>query len=124
MVKSKTKIEKQSQRKRNFELVETIRGAKKAKAWIKVADILSRPRRKSISLNLSDINKEAKAGDIIVVPGKILSQGELDKKIKLVALAFSEKAREKLTKSKSEHLFLSEEIKKNPSAKGIKILEK
>jgi large subunit ribosomal protein L18e len=122
-MKSKTKIEKQSQKKRNSDLVETIRLAKKSKAWIKEADILSRPRRKSISLNLSEIDDKTKTG-VAVVPGKVLSQGELNKKIKVVALAFSEKAKEKLTKSKNHPTFILEEIKKNPSAKGIKILEK
>lgn len=122
MVKSKTKIEKQSQRKRNPEIVKTIRAAKKKDKWIEIAGILSGPRRKMPSLNLTEIDKDSKEGDIVVIPGKVLSQGEINKKIKVVALAFSEKAREKLMKSKSDHTSILEEIKKNPEAKGIKIL--
>lgn len=122
MVKSKTKIEKQTLKKRNPEMVETIRAAKKKEKWLKIARILSGPRRKMPNLNLTEINKDSKEGDTVVVPGKVLSQGEINKKIKVVALGFSEKAREKLMKSKSDPTTILEEIKKNPDAKGVKML--
>jgi large subunit ribosomal protein L18e len=122
MVKSKTKIEKQTLKKRNPEIVETIRAAKKKEKWIKIAGILSGSRRKMPSLNLTKIDKDSKEGDTVVVPGKVLSQGEINKKIKVVALGFSEKAREKLMKSKSDPTTILKEIKKNPDAKGVNIL--
>jgi len=122
-MKTKSKIEKQLQRKTNSVLVETIIACKKNKNWIKVAEILSGPRKNRINLNLEELNKKVKDEKIVVVPGKILSQGELDKKIKIVALGFSEKAKEKLDKSGSEALTILEEIKKNPEAKGVKILQ-
>ena len=74
------------------------------------------------NLNLTEIDKDSKEGDTVVVPGKVLSQGEINKKIKVVALGFSEKAREKLMKSKSDPTTILEEIKKNPDAKGVKML--
>ena len=121
-MKTKTSIEKQLQKKTNSELVETIILAKKNKGWLEVAGILSGPRRKRTNVNLGKIDEEAKEGEIIVIPGKVLSLGEINKKIKLAALGFSEIAREKLLNSKSEAVTILEEIKKNPSAKGIKIL--
>jgi len=126
MVKSKTKIEKQSWKKNNPLLVETIRAAKKtgSEFWIKVAGILSGPRRIQIAVNLNEIEKATKEGDSIVVPGKILSQGEVSKKIAVIAFNFSEKAKEKLLKTKSQTLGIIEEIKKNPEAKGIRILDR
>ncbi len=75
-------------------------------------------------MNLDEINKKSKENEMIIIPGKVLSQGELDKKIKIAALMFSEKAREKILKSKSEIYEIIQEIKKNPDGKGIKILEK
>ena len=121
-MKTKSKIEKQLQRKTNPQLVETIIACKKNKEWIKIAGILSGSRKKRINPNLEEINRKIKDEKIVVVPGKILSQGELDKKIKIVALDFSEKAKEKIDKSGSEALTILEEIKKNPEAKGVKIL--
>ena len=122
-MKSKTSIEKRMQRKKNAKSVKTIIAAKKSESWLEVARILSNPRRKRVNINLEKINKESKEGDIIVIPGKVLSQGEINKKIRVVALNFSEKAKEKLLKSKSEILSIFEEIKKNPQAKGVKILK-
>ena len=121
-MKSKTKIEKQLQRKTNSSLVNTIISAKKNDKWLEVAEILSGSRRKMANLNLKKIDEESKVGETIIIPGKVLSQGEITKKIKVVALGFSEKAKEKLLKSKSEILSILEEIKKNPEAKGVKIL--
>ncbi len=121
-MKTKTKIEKQLKRKINPELVETIIAAKKHKNWLEVASILSGSKRKKINVNLEKINKEAKAGEKITIPGKVLSQGEIDKKIKISALSFSEKAMEKLLKAGCGVSNIIEEIKKNPEAKGVRIL--
>lgn len=123
-MKSKTKIMKQLQKKLNPMVVETILAAKKHENWRKVAEILSGPRRKSIDFNLQEISKNAKEGENILIPGKVLSQGEIDKKIKIVALGFSSKAKEKLSKSKNEILTIVEEIKKNPGAKDLRIMVK
>ena len=123
-MKSKTKIEKQLERKMNQDLVDTIIFTKKNKNWKRVAEILSSSRKNRVDLNLEDINKEAVEGKTFVVPGKVLSQGEISKKVKICALDFSDKAKEKLLKSKCEISSILEEIKKNPDAKGIKILQK
>lgn len=122
-MKSKTLIGKQLQRKRNPELVETLLSAKKNDSWLDVAGILSGPRRKMINLNLDELNESVKEGEKIVVPGKILSQGEMEKKAKIVSLNFSEKAKEKLLKAGCEVSNILEEIKSNPSAKGLRILK-
>lgn len=121
-MKSITKISKQTKRKKNIEIVETILKTKKNKFWKEIAEILSGPRRKMSCVNLDRINKESKAGETIVVPGKVLSQGELDKKIKVVAFGFSENAKGKIAKSKSEISTFIDEVKKNPEAKGIKVI--
>jgi len=123
MVKSKTKIEKQLEKKTNPELVKTIIEAKKKKNWLEVAAMLSSPRAKRINMNLNKINDEAKEGEIVVIAGKVLSQGELNKKIKVVALGFSEMAKEKISKAKGEALTILEEIKKNPEAKNVRFLK-
>jgi large subunit ribosomal protein L18e len=122
-MKSKTQIEKQLEKKTNPELVKTIIAAKKKKNWLEIASMLSSPRAKRINMNLSKINDEAKEGEIVVIAGKVLSQGDLDKKIKVVALSFSAMAKEKITKAKGEALTILEEIKKNPEAKNVRFLK-
>lgn len=121
-MKSKTQIEKQMQKKNNPELIETLLSAKKKDKWVEIAGIISGPRRKRINLNLNEINNQAKEKEKVIVPGKVLSQGEINKKIKIIALSFSEKAKEKLKKSGCEFSNILTEIKLNPSAEGIRIL--
>lgn len=122
-MKSKTKISKQLVRKTNPELVETILLAKKNAAWNEIASILSGSRRKRKNVNLNELDKLIGNEKVMVVPGKVLSEGDFSKKAKIVALSFSEKAKEKLLNAKSEVSSILEEIKSNPSAKDVKVLK-
>ena len=121
-MKSKTLIEKHLQKKTNSELVETIILAKKNPEWQRVAGILSGPRRKRLDLNIKDLDTRAVEGKTLIVPGKILSLGEIHKKFKIAALSFSKKAHEKLLNAKCDASTILEEIKKNPKAKDIEVL--
>ena len=123
-MKRKTNISKQLERKNSQKLIKTILAAKKNSEWRTVAAVLASPRKNFLNLNLQEIDKQTNEGkrEIIVIPGKVLSQGELTKKIKIVALNFSERAKEKLLKSGSEVINIIDEIKKNPEGKNLKIL--
>jgi len=123
-MKTKTQIEKQLHKKTNSSLVETIISAKKSKGWQEIAGILVGSRKNWTNINLNDLDKEAKESETIVVPGKVLSVGEINKKLKIAALGFSEKAKEKLLSAKCEVSNIADEIKKNPEAKGIIIVKK
>lgn len=120
---SKTKINRKLERKTNPELIENIFLAKKNNSWKEIAHLISYPRRKQISKNLDEIEKISKEGDTIVVPGKVLGNGDVSKKIRIVALGFSGQAREKLKRKKCELVSIKEEIKVNPKAQGIKVLK-
>jgi large subunit ribosomal protein L18e len=122
-MKSKTKIEEQLERKNNPELAKTIILAKKNSGWLEAARILSGPRKSRINLNLDEINKEAKEGEKVVVLGKVLSQGKIEKKIKIIALNFSERAKEKILKEHCEFSTILEEIKRNPNAEKLRFLK-
>ena len=119
---SKTKIRMRKKRKTNPELAEAIKLASKNQNWMNIAKILSGPTRKYSSLNLFQIDEKAKTGDTILITGKILSKGDLTKKIKIIGLSISAEAKEKLKTTKSEFIPLIEEIKKNVKFEGIKIL--
>ena len=119
---SNTKIGKRVGNKTNSEVVETLLAAKKNVAWNKVAQLISGSRKKYASVNLKEIDGESKDGETIVVVGKVLGNGKINKKVRVCAMNFSESAFEKLKEVKSEGIILLEEIKKNPKAEGIKIL--
>jgi len=122
MAVSKTKIKFRRKKKTNQELVETISLALKNKPWGKISQFLSSSTKKYSSVNLYQIEKQTSAGDTVVIPGKVLSQGELTKKVRICSLSISEAAREKLKKTKSEYVSILEEIKKNPKAQGVKLI--
>lgn len=118
---SKTKIENRMRQKSNPILIDLIVKLKKTNP--EIAKILSMPRKKQTVFNLIDIDKNVSDGDVILIPGKILSSGELTKKIKIVCYNISESAIEKIKKSKSEFVYLCDEIKTNKELKGVKILK-
>lgn len=119
---SRTRIKGNARKKSSFEIKETINIALKNEKWFDVAKELSKPTRQQPSLNLQDIEKVAKDGETIIIPGKIVSTGEITKKIKLRALSISKVALEKLNKSKIDYKSISEEILSNKEAKSIRIL--
>ena len=120
---SKTKISKRTENKRNLELVETVNACKKSEAWVKICQDLLLPKRNRISVNLERIDKESKEGDTVIIPGKVLSQGEITKKIRIISFNYSTSAEEKLSKAKIDYSYIIDEIKKNPKATGVKILK-
>lgn len=107
--------------KRNPILVNTIVTLKKTNPA--VAKLLARPVKKMTDLNLSEIDKRAKDGETVLIVGKVLSSGELTKKVKIVAWSASEKAKEKIKEAKSEFVTLIQEMNKNKELKGVKILD-
>jgi large subunit ribosomal protein L18e len=121
-MKSNTKIDKQIERKTNPILKNIVILAKKNEKWKPIAEVLASPRSNKVAINLDEIDKHAKLGDTIVVPGKVLGTGKITKKIKMVAFAISEQAAEKLKKEKCEIVTMEKEIKENPQAQGVKIL--
>jgi len=119
---SKTKISARTARKMNSELVESVVSARKQDGWREVAFYLSGPTRRHASINLSEIEDSSKDGEVVVIPGKVLGNGKISKKVKVVAMSFSERAKDKLSKSKIEFSDINTEISKNPSAKNVRIL--
>ena len=117
---SKTKIENRMKTKRNPILVNTIVKLKKTNPT--VAKLLVRPVKKTISINLSELDRMVKDGESVLISGKVLSSGDLTKKVKIVAWSISEKAREKIKEAKSEFVSIVEETKKNPELKGLRII--
>jgi large subunit ribosomal protein L18e len=117
---SKTKITKRKNKKTNLELVKTIENSKN-KNFLELAKRLTRPTRLQSKISLNYLNS-FKEGETFLIAGKVLGQGELDKKLKIYALGFSEQAKEKIKKSGSEMGYLKDFIEKNDSIKGVQIL--
>ena len=116
---SKTQISKRVKRKTNPELVETIELAKKNNL-LELAKELSGPTRLQSKVNIESLDKVNEKK--VVVVGKILSQGEINKKIEVAALGFSKSAKEKLKKAGCEIRTIKQELESNKKLEGVKIL--
>ncbi|MDE1856148.1 MAG: 50S ribosomal protein L18e [Candidatus Micrarchaeota archaeon] len=79
------------------EAISTVKAdAKNAGLWKRVGKMVLLPKRARVSVNLSKLQRVAKDGDFIVVPGKVLSFGSVSRKFKIAAVGYSEVAAHKL----------------------------
>jgi large subunit ribosomal protein L18e len=89
--------------------------------WQDIAKRLEKPRRNYAEVNVSKINRYSDANDTILVPGKVLSAGSIDKPVTVAALGFSKKALEKINQS-GKCMSLEELVNSNPKGSGVKII--
>lgn len=94
----------------------------KAKIWKDVAMRLGKSTRIRPVVNIENLEKQCKDGDVVVVPGKLLGAGALSKKITVSALSTSEEAEKKVAKAGGKYMDLLELAKKYPDGSGIKIM--
>ena len=94
-----------------------------AAIWKDVAQRLERSNRRTAEVNLSDIARYAEAGETILVPGKVLSNGNLEEKVDVVAFKFSAQAQEKIESAGGECISIDEIIESNPKGSNIRIME-
>ena len=113
---------------KNNQLTELIQELKRTSAhegvgvWSAIADDLARPTRRHAQVNLGAIARTTKQGEIIVVPGKVLGDGELEHSITIAALGFSASAQQKLTANKTTMLTIKELVRKDPKGKTVRII--
>lgn len=121
---SKTRLAWRANKKLNPLLRKAILLLKKQKDpfWHYTAKLLAKPKRRSIKVNLDKINRLSKENSTILVAGKILGKGELDKKLKIIAFNLSEQAKAKIKESGSSFIELEQFIQKNPDVKEIRLI--
>lgn len=93
-----------------------------AKIWNAVAELLSKPKRRRIYVNISKINRYSKDGDIIVVPGKVLGAGIINHKITIGAFKFSESAKKKIEEAGGKCISIIDLVEEQPKGTGVKII--
>ena len=93
----------------------------KVPLWKRVAEDLLKPTRIRREANLYKINKNIRKDEIALVPGKVLSSGELDKKVTVAAYQFSKEAKEKINKI-GKAITIKVLMKENPKGKMVRII--
>ena len=90
--------------------------------WRRVADDLEQSTRSKTEVNLSRIDRYAKDGELILIPGKVLGSGRLSRKLTIAAWRISRQALEKVHEAKGEVLTIEELLSKNPAGKKVRII--
>jgi len=93
----------------------------KVNLWKRLEYELSKSSRNRREINLYKIDQYAKDGETVVVPGKVLSKGDLNKKLTVAAFKFSSEAKSKINKV-GKAISIQQLMKDNPKGKKVRIL--
>jgi large subunit ribosomal protein L18e len=104
-------------------IVELRRTARSQKApiWASVADRLERPRHQVSPVNVGHLDRWTEAGETIIVPGKLLAEGRLSKKLTVAAFAYSKEARTKIHAAGGSAVTVHDLLKSKPDGAGVRL---
>jgi large subunit ribosomal protein L18e len=89
--------------------------------WGDVAERLQKPRRTHAEVNLGRIERYAREDETVVVPGKVLGSGVLQKDVTVAAVDFSGTAETKIDKV-GEAVPLEQAIENNPEGSHVRVI--
>lgn len=92
------------------------------KFWKRVVKDLSKPTRQRREVNVYTLDKHAQDGETILVAGKVLSVGTINKKVNVAAINFSSEAQRKIIEAKGKIMSIYELLQQNPEGKNVRIL--
>ncbi|QRV14441.1 50S ribosomal protein L18e [Haloterrigena salifodinae] len=92
-----------------------------ADVWRDVADRLEKPRRTHAEVNLGRIERYAREEETVVVPGKVLGSGALQKSVTVAAVNFSSSAETKIEQV-GESVPLEQALEANPDGSNVRVI--
>ena len=93
----------------------------KRRIWRKLSKKLSGPRQNRVEANLYRINNKTQKDDTIVIPGKVLANGDLNHKLTIACLSCSKPAKKKIESSGSKLITIEELLEQNPKGTNVKV---
>jgi large subunit ribosomal protein L18e len=93
-----------------------------ADVWMDVADRLEKPRRTHAEINLGRIERYARTDETVVVPGKVLGSGALQKGVTVAAVDFSGTAETKIEQADGSAIRLEQALENNPEGENVRVL--
>jgi large subunit ribosomal protein L18e len=92
-----------------------------ASVWSDVASRLEKPRRTHAEVNLGRIERYAREDETVVVPGKVLGSGVLQKNVTVAAVDFSNTARKKIEQV-GDAVALEQLAEQNPEGTNVRVI--
>lgn len=93
-----------------------------AEVYRRAAEELKKSAKNKTEVNVSKIERTASEGETVLVPGKVLGSGRLDKEVEVAAFQFSQKAKKIISKS-GEVTYLEDLVEENPEGEKIRIVK-
>lgn len=106
-------------------LIESLKRESREKGvgiWRDIAQRLERSSKNWSEVNLSKLERYTQEGDVIVVPGKVLGAGDLNKKLTVAAYKFSGSARKKIEDAGGKSLTIAQLVQEAPDGSGVTIM--
>jgi large subunit ribosomal protein L18e len=94
----------------------------KAPIWRALEQELAGPGANRREINVRRLGNITKAGEVVVIPGKILGTGNLGHKLTVCAFSISESAAKKVVESGGKIMTFADLLKKHPDGKGVRII--
>ena len=102
--------------------LKTLAIQKDVSLWKRIASELERPSNQRREVNVYKLDANAKDGEVVIVPGKVLGNGALSKKVTVAALSFSNSAVNKIVSKQGQTLTIQELMEKNPKGSKVRIM--
>lgn len=93
-----------------------------APIWRDIALRLEKPRRNWAAVNVGHICRNVRKGEVVVVPGKVLGAGDIDKAVTVATFNSSRQAEDKITTAGGKVMSLREMADTNPKGKKVRII--
>jgi large subunit ribosomal protein L18e len=92
-----------------------------ANVWSDIATRLEKPRRTHAEVNLGRIERYAQEDETVVVPGKVLGSGVLQKNVTVAAVDFSSTAEQKIDQV-GDAVALEQAVEQNPEGSDVRVI--
>ncbi|MFC6725823.1 50S ribosomal protein L18e [Halobium palmae] len=92
-----------------------------ANVWSDVATRLEKPRRTHAEVNLGRIERYAREDETVVVPGKVLGSGVLQKNVTVAAVDFSSTAKRKIDQV-GDAVEVEQLLEQNPEGSNVRVI--
>ena len=89
---------------------------------LRLAELLERPERIRVEVNLSQIDRNTEKGQTIVVPGRVLAGGNMTKPVSVAAAFISGTAKEGIEAAGGKVMSIPDLVAKNPKGTGVRIM--
>ena len=93
-----------------------------AAIWRDIAKRLEKPKSNWAETNLSKLDRCAADGETILVPGKVLAAGSINKKITVAAYSFSAAAEAAIVAAGGKVMTIAGLMEENPKGSNVRIM--